>query len=81
MQNQRKQGAMRAKISNIYITARSFSTTPRNEIIIKWPPGFLIQVQLKRKFVILLLASFVTIWQKMGKFGESFKNHGAFGAP
>ena len=60
---------------------RSFFTTPRNKIIIKWPPRFLIQVQLKKKFAILLLASFVTIWQKMGKFGECFKNHGAFGAP
>ena len=54
----------------IYIAAQSFFTTPRNKIIIKWPPLFLIQVQLKKFFAILLLVSFVTIWQKMGKFGE-----------
>ena len=39
---------------------------PRNQIIINWPSILLNQVQLKKN-AILLLSSFVTIWQKNGK--------------
>ena len=61
---------MRAKLTSLYYCA-----------ILLYDAAIFNSSSIEKKFAILLLASFVTTWQQMGKFGESFKNHGAFGAP